>query len=141
MRAIANCGWSCYAALTVQAEELLRTNENIHGERAASEPQDRVTELIEQQTTISEVQRAIANSPHDLQPIFDAILDSAPKKAAFVSWRCEGTPFWLVSQRSQKRGAARRLPTHIPDLSALESDLRDATCGRRTTRQRTTSAC
>ena len=94
-------------------------NESIYGGRTASELQDRVTELIGQQTAISEVLRAIASSPHDLQPIFDAILDSAtrlcradisPKKAAFVSWRCEGTPFWLVrcghhSQCSQKRGA------------------------------------
>jgi len=84
-------------------------DESIHGEKTASELQDRVTELIEQQTAISEVLRAIANSPHDLQPIFDAILDSAtrlcradlgtyvsPKKAAFVAWQYEGTPFWLV---------------------------------------------
>ena len=40
LRAIANCGWSCYAALTVSAEELLRMNESIHGERTATEPQD-----------------------------------------------------------------------------------------------------
>jgi hypothetical protein len=54
-------------------------NERNEGESTASEPQDRVTELVEQQTAISEVLHAIANSPHDMQPIFDAILDSSTR--------------------------------------------------------------
>jgi C4-dicarboxylate-specific signal transduction histidine kinase len=121
--------------------------ESIHAEETASEPQDRVTELIEQQAAISEVLRAIANSPHDLQPIFDAILDSAKRlcRADMGSLRLSeesglrlvavrGDPF-LVSQVSSfpvldkesflGRLATSRLPTHIPDLTALEGDHRD----------------
>ena len=52
-------------------------NESMHGERTVSEPQDRVTELIEQQAAISDVLHIIASPPHDLQPVFDAILDRA----------------------------------------------------------------
>jgi signal transduction histidine kinase len=123
-------------------------NESIHTEGTASELHDRVTELIVQQTAISEVLRAIANSPHDLQPIFDAILDSAKRlcRADMGSLRLfedsglrlvavRGDPF-LVSQvwssfpvldRESFLGrlATSRLPAHIPDLTALEGDHRD----------------
>ena len=123
-------------------------NESTHGERTASEPQGRVTELIEQQTAISEVLRAIASSPHDLQPIFDAILDSAQRlcRADMGSLRLfeesdlrlvavRGDPLVVSQARSSfpvldkesflGRLATSRSPTHIPDLTALEGDHRD----------------
>src|SRR5258707_4104765 len=123
-------------------------NESIHGERTASEPQDRVTELIEQQTAISEVLRAIVSSPHDLKPIFDVILDSATRlcRADAGSLRLSderglrlvavrADPLWVsqlwssfsvLEKGSFRSGlAASRLPTHIPDLTAVEGDRRD----------------
>src|ERR1700742_4162097 len=128
---------------------LLRMTEGMHAGRGASEPQDRVTELIEQQTAISEVLRAIVNSPHDLQPIFDAILDSATRvcRADMGSLRLsEGGGHRLVAVRGAPllvsqvwssfpvlvekgslpdRLAASRLPTPIPDMTAIEGGLRD----------------
>src|SRR3954467_6353748 len=115
---------------------LLRMTEGIHAERTPSEPQDRVTELIEQRAAISEVLRAIANSPHDLQPVFDAILDSATRlcRADMGSLRLfeesglrlvavRGDPFlvslaWSSFPMLEKesflgRMAASRLPAHI----------------------------
>jgi signal transduction histidine kinase len=105
-------------------------------------------ELVEQQKAISEVLRAIANSPHDLQPIFDAILDSAKRlcRADMGSLRLfeegglrlvgvRGDPLlvnqvWssfpvLDKESFLGRLATSRLPAHIPDLTALEGDHRD----------------
>jgi signal transduction histidine kinase len=124
-------------------------NEGIRAEMTASEPQDRVTELVEQQAAISEVLRAIANSPHDLQPIFDAILDSATrlcradigslrlsKESGLLLVAMRGDPLFVSQGWSSfpvlvekgsflGRLAASRLPTHAPDLTAVEGDRRD----------------
>src|SRR6202140_1193277 len=124
-------------------------NESIHGERTASELQVRVTELIEQQTAILEVLRAIAISPHDLQPIFDAILDGATRlcRADMATLRLSeegglrrvavrGDPLLVSRARSSipllaekgslpTRWATSRSPKHVSDLTALEGDHRD----------------
>jgi signal transduction histidine kinase len=124
-------------------------NESINGERTASELQDRVTELIEQQRAISEVLRAIAGSPHDLQPIFDAILDSAThlcradlgtlrlsEEGGLRRVAMRGDPLlvshvWssfpvLEKESFLGRLATSRSPTHVPDLTAVEGDHRDS---------------
>src|SRR6516164_55825 len=61
--------------------------------------QKELAEVRRQRAAISEVLRAIANSPHDLQPIFDTILDSAVQlyRAAWGAFRLvEETGFRLV---------------------------------------------
>ena len=47
-----------------------------------AELQEQISELVTQQAAISEVLRAIASSPSDLQPIFATILDGATPQVA-----------------------------------------------------------
>jgi C4-dicarboxylate-specific signal transduction histidine kinase len=107
-----------------------------------SELQKQVTELAAQRAAISEVLRAIASSPHDLQPIFETILDSTTRLC-----RAELGVFRLVEKSGLRlvannlspavlerysppmllehgsfvgRLTARKSPVHIPDLAAHE---------------------
>jgi signal transduction histidine kinase len=107
-----------------------------------SDSQQELAEVLRQRAAISEVLRAIASSPHDLQPIFQAILDSAARVC-----RAEAGVFRLVEEAGLRlvahkvspvmlkeyppptllehssfvaRFIASKSPLHIPDLAAHE---------------------
>jgi len=103
---------------------------------ARSKLQDELAEATRHRAVISEVLRAIANSPHDLQPIFDTILDSATRlcQAEVGSLRLSeqaglrlvaatgNWPWPQLLEHSSFVGqlAASRSPVHIPDQTAHE---------------------
>src|SRR5712671_4566526 len=82
-----------------------------------SELQWQVTELAEQRAAISEVLRAIANSPHDLQPIFDTILANATRLCrahlgALLLF--EDNDFRVVARRAPENAPPDALPLQRP---------------------------
>jgi len=106
--------------------------------------QKELTEVVSHRTAISEVLRVIASSPHDWQPIFDTIIQSATRlcHATYGNLRlAEAQGFRLVAEVSYPSSvaerwrqptfniphgplayvAARKSPLHIPDL-AVERD-------------------
>jgi signal transduction histidine kinase len=122
-----------------------RTREPADGPTSCSsraELQEQIIELVAGQAAISEVLRAIASSPADLQPTFDTILDSAMRlcRADLVALRlCEDRGLRLVGLRGKPgvferlkprafvehsgylgQLAARKVPVHIPDLAKHE---------------------
>jgi signal transduction histidine kinase len=107
-----------------------------------SKLQQEVAELAAQRAAISEVLRAIASSPHDLQPIFQTIIDSALRLC-----RGDGGNFRLVEEAGLRlvayslsggglkkysppmllehgsflgRQIASKSPVNIPDIAANE---------------------
>src|SRR6516165_1878419 len=101
--------------------------------------QKELAEVLRQRAAISEVLRAIAGAPHDLQPIFDTILDSAVhlcraelgvlrlvEEAGFRlvaikmgSLLAEYAPPMLYEHGSfMGRLFASKSPVHIPDFEA-----------------------
>jgi C4-dicarboxylate-specific signal transduction histidine kinase len=106
--------------------------------------QRELTEVVRHRTAISEVLRVIASSPHDWQPIFDTIIQSATRlcRATYGNLRlAEAQSFRMVAEISYPSSvaerwrqpifniphgplahmAARKSPLHIPDL-AVERD-------------------
>jgi C4-dicarboxylate-specific signal transduction histidine kinase len=110
-----------------------------------TEPQDELTEVSRHQAAISEVLRAIASSPHDLQPILQTIFDSTVRLC-----RAEAGAFRLVEEAGLRLGAyklssavlkeeyslamllehgsflgrriASKSPVHIPDIAEVEAN-------------------
>jgi signal transduction histidine kinase len=137
--------------VTIEADERRRmNNENTRrGGSAAhrrgpsrSKLQQQVAELAAQQAAMSEVLRAIASSPHDLQPILQTIIDSAVRlcRAEFGSFRLVeeaglrlaaykwspallkgySPPMLLEHGSFLGRHIASKSPVHIPDIAANE---------------------
>jgi C4-dicarboxylate-specific signal transduction histidine kinase len=101
-----------------------------------------LTEVLRQRAAISAVLRAIANSPHDLQPIFDTILDNAVRlcraeECGGVCRLAEEGGFRLVAHNLNPAVLAQytppmlyehgspfgrllssKSPVHIPDVTA-----------------------
>src|ERR1700761_982850 len=105
-----------------------------------SELQKELSEVVRHRTAFSEVLRVIAISPHDLQPIFDIIIQSATRlsRATYGNLRlAEAEGFRMVAEVSYPssvaerwrqpifnirdgplaRVAATKLPLHTPDLA------------------------
>src|SRR5262245_36366679 len=89
----------------------LETGETSEAAHGNSDLQKDLTEVLRQRAAISAVLRAIANSPHDLQPIFNTIIDSAVRLC-----RAEWGSFRLVEEAGLRLAAYKRIP-EVPGLN------------------------
>jgi signal transduction histidine kinase/ActR/RegA family two-component response regulator len=85
--------------------------------RALTEAHAQVTETLEQQTATSEILRVISSSPTDVQPIFDAIVESALRLCDGLYsgvYRVEGDMVHLVAHNHQSPESLGRLGRDWP---------------------------
>jgi len=116
----------------------LATGEASEADRGNTDLQKELAEVLRQRAAISAVLRAIASSPHDLQPMFNTILDSAVHlcRAQWGAFRLsEEIGFRLVAYKLDPavsewvppkllehgsflgRLYGSKTPVHIPDLA------------------------
>ena len=69
-----------------------------------------LAEILRQRAAISQVLRVIAGSPHDLQPIFETILDSAARMC-----RAEAGVFRLVEEAGYRLVAHKVTPALLKE--------------------------
>jgi hypothetical protein len=115
----------------------LDTGEAPEAAQGRSDLQKELAEVFLCRAAVSAVLRAIASSPHDMQPIFDAILDSARRLSradSGVLRLVEEAGLRLVAQSSAEispprlaghgsfydRLIASKSPVHIHDLAEHE---------------------
>jgi C4-dicarboxylate-specific signal transduction histidine kinase len=126
----------------------LKTGEVSEAAQVASDLQNELAEVLRQRAALSAVLRTIASSPHDLQPVFDTIVESARGLSGAdmgVFRLVEEAGFRLVARavspgvsdealppKLVERGAfhgsfydrliASKSPLHVPDVTALDLD-------------------
>jgi signal transduction histidine kinase len=117
----------------------LETGEAPEAARGRSDLQKELAEVLRQRAAISGVLRAIASSPHDLQPIFDSIVDSAKRlcRADAANFRLLEEAGLRLVARTQSPAAysppkligpgsfydlviASKAPIHVPDFATHE---------------------
>ena len=84
-----------------------------------SNSQKELAKVLQQRAAISAVLRAIANSPHDLQPIFDTIVERAVDLC-----RAGVGGFRLSEEAGFRLVASKRSPVGVRDVSAVNSGTR-----------------
>jgi signal transduction histidine kinase len=125
-----------------QFDQRQQTGEAPEAAHGRTDLQKELADVLRQRAAISAVLRVIADSPHELQPIFDAILDRATRlcRAEAGSFRlveeaglrlvadrfspalleCYSPPILLEHGSFIERLLTGKSPVHIPDMAAHE---------------------
>jgi signal transduction histidine kinase len=94
---------------------------------ALTQAHAQVSEALEQQTATSEILRVISNSPTDVQPVFDAVVESAVAlcnaEVGLVT-RFDGEWVHLVAMRTDPRGADQQRQLYPARPSGATASLR-----------------
>ena len=93
-----------------QRDRSLEAREAPEAAHGGSDSEQELAEVLRQRAAISEVLRAIASSPHDLQPIFQTILDSAARLC-----RAEAGVFRLVEEAGLRLVAHKVSPVLLKE--------------------------